>query len=108
MIGWSGEFPTGDVRPLQYFGEELVAYRDDDGALHVLDAHCPHLGAHIGHGGRVRGACAEGPSHAWTGGPDGTNRATPYTARPTAPNPRPPCPVPEQTACVSAWPPLPA
>jgi len=25
MIGWSAEFPQGEVRPLRYFGEDLVA-----------------------------------------------------------------------------------
>ena len=53
MVGWSPEFPIGEVRPLRYFGEDLVAYRDERGELHVLEAHCKHLGAHIGHGGKV-------------------------------------------------------
>jgi phenylpropionate dioxygenase-like ring-hydroxylating dioxygenase large terminal subunit len=30
-----------------------VLWRDDDGAVHLHDAFCPHLGAHLGHGGRV-------------------------------------------------------
>src|SRR5688500_20225784 len=76
MIGWSAEFPAGEVRPLQYFGEELVAYRDDHGDLHVLDAHCPHLGAPISHGGKVVGDCVEGPYHGWGGGPAGIDRST--------------------------------
>ncbi len=29
MIGWSIEFPVAQVRPLRYFGEDLVAYRDE-------------------------------------------------------------------------------
>ncbi len=53
QIGWSGDFPTDRTVPLRYFGEDLVAYRGEEGELHVLDAHCPHLGAHIGHGGKV-------------------------------------------------------
>lgn len=40
MIGWSAEFPVGEVRPLHYFGEDLIAYRDESGELHVLQAHC--------------------------------------------------------------------
>ena len=28
MVGWSAEFGVGDVQPLRYFGEDLVAYRD--------------------------------------------------------------------------------
>jgi hypothetical protein len=40
MVGWSPEFPVGEVRRLHYFGEDLVTYRDERGELHVLDAHC--------------------------------------------------------------------
>ena len=59
MVGWSPEFPVAEVRPLHYFGDDLVAYRDEHGELHVLEAHCKHLGAHIGHGGRVVGDCVQ-------------------------------------------------
>src|SRR6478672_6040763 len=69
MVGWSAEFPANEVRPLRYFGEDLVAYRDDSGELHVLSAHCRHLGAHIGHGGKVVGDCVECPFHGWRWGP---------------------------------------
>ena len=103
MIGWSAEFPTGDVRPLQYFGEDLVAYRDDEGALHVLDAHCPHLGAHIGHGGTVVGDCVECPYHGWTWGPDGTNRSIPYEDQPNRSKRLRSWPVMEQYDCVFVW-----
>jgi 3-ketosteroid 9alpha-monooxygenase subunit A len=61
MVGWSPEFPIGEARPLQYFGEDLVAYRDEDGVLHVLQGPCKHLGAHLGHGGTVVGDCVTMP-----------------------------------------------
>src|SRR5947208_6782703 len=73
MIGWSAEFAAREVRPLRYFGEDLVAYRDESDELHLLDGHCKHLGAHIGHGGKVVGNCVECPFHGWRWGPDGTN-----------------------------------
>jgi hypothetical protein len=57
MVEWSPEFPAGETRPLRYFGEDLVADRDESGVLHVLEAHCKHLGARIGHGGTVVGDC---------------------------------------------------
>jgi 3-ketosteroid 9alpha-monooxygenase subunit A len=82
MIGWSAQFEPGDVKPLQYFGEDLVAYRDDDGALHVLEGHCRHLGAHIGYGGKVEGDCVVCPFHGWKWAPDGSNRSIPYQDRP--------------------------
>ena len=84
MVGWSAEFPAGEVRPLRYFGEDLVAYRDESGELHLMSGHCRHLGAHIGHGGKVVGDCVECPFHGWRWGPDGTNRYIPY--QPDRPN----------------------
>jgi phenylpropionate dioxygenase-like ring-hydroxylating dioxygenase large terminal subunit len=104
MIGWSPEFPVGEVRPLRYFGEDLVAYRDADGELHVLSAHCRHLGAHIGHGGKVVGDCVECPFHGWRWGPDGTNRYIP--SQPDRPNRALRLrvyPVREQYDCVFMW-----
>ena len=104
MIGWSAEFPVGEVRPLRYFGEDLVAYRDESGELHVLSGHCRHLGAHIGHGGKVVGDCVECPFHGWRWGPDGTNRYIPY--QPDTPNRALRLrvfPVREQYGCVFVW-----
>jgi phenylpropionate dioxygenase-like ring-hydroxylating dioxygenase large terminal subunit len=103
MIGWSAEFPTGEVRPLQYFSEDLVAYRDEQDRLHVLNGHCPHLGAHIGHGGKVIGDCVECPYHGWGWGPDGRNRYIPYEDRPNRSHELRVWPVIEQYDCVFLW-----
>ncbi|CAN7993110.1 unnamed protein product [Ixodes hexagonus] len=46
-------------------GLDLVAFRTKDGIAHVADAHCPHLGAHLGFVGRVVGDCIECPFHGW-------------------------------------------
>jgi phenylpropionate dioxygenase-like ring-hydroxylating dioxygenase large terminal subunit len=103
MIGWSAEFATGQARPLRYFGEDLVAYRDDHGELHVLQAHCRHLGAHLGHGGKVNGDCIECPFHGWGWGPDGTNRYIPYQDRPNRAARLRVWPLREQYGCVFLW-----
>ena len=103
QIGWSAEFPTGKVRPLRYFGEDLVAYRDDDGELHVLAGHCLHLGAHLGHGGRVVGDCVQCPYHGWQWGADGENRHIPYEDKPNRSKRLRVWPVREQHDCVFLW-----
>ncbi len=81
QIGWSSDLEPGQVRPLKYFGQELVAYRSAAGRAVVMDAHCPHLGAHLGHGGRVVGEGLECPFHGWQWAPDGTNVCIPYQER---------------------------
>ncbi|MCU1353015.1 MAG: (2Fe-2S)-binding protein [Acidimicrobiales bacterium] len=65
IVAESAELAPGDVRPLRYFDRDLVLFRTADGAPRVLDAHCPHLGAHLAVGGRVEGDCIRCPFHAW-------------------------------------------
>ena len=80
QVAWSAEIRAGDVRPLHYFDQDLVAYRGESGALAVLDAHCPHLGADLGHGGCVEGDDIVCPFHAWRWGSDGRNVCIPYSS----------------------------
>lgn len=65
QIAYSDELAIGGVMPIVALGEDLVLYRGADGVARVLDAHCPHLGAHLGHGGRVEGDCIRCPFHGW-------------------------------------------
>jgi 3-ketosteroid 9alpha-monooxygenase subunit A len=74
--GWfciapSATLASGDVRPLTYLGRDLVLFRGEDGIARVFDAHCPHLGAHLGVGGRVCGDGIACPFHGWRFGGDG-------------------------------------
>jgi phenylpropionate dioxygenase-like ring-hydroxylating dioxygenase large terminal subunit len=102
-IGFSADFPQGEVRPLKYFGRDLVGYRDDDGEVHVLDAHCLHLGAHLGHHGKVNGNCVECPYHGWGWGPDGENKYIPYEDRPNVSKKLRAWPVDERHEYVFMW-----
>ena len=103
MVAWSQEIATGSVKPLQYFGGHQVAYRTEDGELHVLDAHCPHLGAHLGHGGKVQGECIVCPYHGRGYGPDGVNRFIPYEDRPNPSHSLKSWPLEEKHGCVFMW-----
>jgi len=80
-VSWSSELEAGQVVPLKYFGTDLVLFRDEDGAAHLLDAFCPHLGAHLGHGGVVKGKNLVCPFHAWEFGGDGACAHIPYAKR---------------------------
>ena len=91
-FGW---FSAGRVRDLpiaagdtgvwsfQAVGRELVGWHDGT-AYRVADAYCPHLGAHLGVGGRVDDGCLICPFHEWSFGGDGRNVAIPFTERTNA------------------------
>ena len=50
-VAFSRDLVAGDVQAIHYFGQDLVLFRGRDGAARVLDAYCPHVGAHLGEGG---------------------------------------------------------
>ena len=85
--GWFGvEFSknlaVGDVKPVHQFGEDLVLFRTRCGKARVLDAYCPHLGAHLGVDGRVMGETVRCPFHGWQfEGETGKCSCIPYTDR---------------------------
>jgi len=78
MLLYSDELAAGEVKPLHYLGRELVAYREPGGAARVVDAFCPHLGAHLGHGGKRVGDTLQCPFHGWRFAADGRCVHVPY------------------------------
>ena len=83
QVAWAGELEVGAVQPLRYFSRDLVLYRGADGEHHLLDAFCPHMGAHLGYGGCVEGDNIVCPYHGWTWAPDGHNVIVPSEGKPT-------------------------
>lgn len=90
-IGWfqvlfAADLKTGDAVPLRYFGKDLVAFRTESGAAKVVDAYCPHMGAHLGYGirenagkgPRVVGESLECPFHGWQWNGEGQCTHIPY------------------------------
>jgi 3-ketosteroid 9alpha-monooxygenase subunit A len=82
QIGWSGDVTASDLHLARAFGQDLILFRDNAGAVCALDAYCPHLGANLGYGGRVVDGNVECPFHGWQWKPDGTNARIPYAEKP--------------------------
>jgi phenylpropionate dioxygenase-like ring-hydroxylating dioxygenase large terminal subunit len=102
-VGYVTDFPAGTARPLYYFNRHLVGWRDDTGAMHVNDAFCPHLGAHLGHGGRVDGCEIVCPFHGWQYDADGRNTRIPYSDRVNGKAVVRPYPTVESNGMVMVW-----
>lgn len=82
QVAWSADVNVGEVVPKHYFGRDLVVFRELDGRIRVLDAHCQHLGASLAHGGCVVEEGIQCPFHGWVWSGDGRNVRIPYQERP--------------------------
>lgn len=103
QVAWSGEIEPGKVHRMHYFSQELVAFRGESGRLNVFDAYCEHLGAHLGHGGRVTGENITCPFHGWEWNPDGQNVCIPYQDSPNRARRIRAWPVVERNEAVFIW-----
>ena len=72
LVAQAAELEPGTVAPWSALGVELVVWSDEAGDVRAADAHCPHMGAHLGHGGRSgAGGSLTCPFHGWCFGADG-------------------------------------
>ena len=78
---WSSELEVAQVKPLSVFGRDLVIFRTESGDAKVLDAYCPHMGAHLGHNGVVVGETVKCPFHAWQFDGAGVCTEIPYAKK---------------------------
>lgn len=81
QVAWSDEVAEGEAKKLYYFGRHLVAWRDEEGAAHVWDAFCPHMGAHLGIRTTIKGCELTCALHGWTYDGDGNCVDVPYSER---------------------------
>ncbi len=103
VVGFSGDLAPGDVHPVKYFGQHLVLFRTGGGDAKMLDAYCPHLGAHLGHGGVVEGEDIKCPFHAWKFDGAGECTEVPYAEK-IPPKAKVPCwPVCEVNGMIHVW-----
>jgi len=81
-VAFAHELPPGRVLRRRFMGEDLVLYRTRRGAVRVVQPYCPHLGAHLGYGGRVDGEELVCPFHHFAFDLDGACVRTSYGTRP--------------------------
>jgi nitrite reductase/ring-hydroxylating ferredoxin subunit len=85
FVAESSALAPGDVVPMRWFGRDLVAFRTASGRAVVADAHCPHMGAHLGYGGTVEDERIRCPFHSWCFSADGPCVEVPYATQAVVP-----------------------
>lgn len=64
-VDYSDTLKAGELRNVNLFDQEWVLFRTEGGKVGLSDPYCAHLGAHMGHGGKVVGEHLRCPFHHW-------------------------------------------
>ena len=79
-LGLIRDFADGKPHQINAFGQKLVVFASEDGAINVLDSYCRHMGGDLSQG-EVKGNEIACPFHAWRWGGDGRCKNVPYARR---------------------------
>src|SRR5688572_15036145 len=85
--GWfvlckQNELKPGQIISKKFAGQDIVLFRTQGGKAAVVDAYCPHMGAHFAHGGEVKGETIQCPFHFFCFDTEGTCTSTGYGTKP--------------------------
>ncbi|WP_141717296.1 Rieske 2Fe-2S domain-containing protein, partial [Nocardia altamirensis] len=83
-VAFSGELRPGRLVTRTFMDREIVLFRTAAGTARAAEAYCPHLGAHLGHGGTVVGEELRCPFHGFRYSVSGRCSYSPYGAPPPA------------------------
>ncbi len=81
-LGFSDELKNGELLTRPFMGKEVILFRTEKGEACVTEPFCPHLGAHLGHGGTVEGETIRCPFHGFCFNTKGDCVKTGYGTRP--------------------------
>lgn len=84
-LGFSSELKNGQLLARPFMDKEVILFRTESGEACATEPYCPHMGAHLGHGGTVEGENIRCPFHGFCFDTKGDCGATGYG---TKPNPK--------------------
>jgi nitrite reductase/ring-hydroxylating ferredoxin subunit len=82
IIATSTELKPYEILSKTFMGEEIVLFRTESGKVSAMYAYCPHLGAHLGLGGKIVGENIKCPFHHFEFDVTGTCVKTGYNTPP--------------------------
>ena len=81
LVAYADEFEESTVKSLPYLGRNMIAIRDANGAVSVLEGYCPHLGGNLAVGGTCENGIVRCPFHGWKYDATGRCVEIPYAKR---------------------------
>jgi nitrite reductase/ring-hydroxylating ferredoxin subunit len=82
-VAFSKDLNAGKILSFLFMGKEVVLFRTQKGEAALMDAYCPHLGAHLGKGGTIEGETIRCPFHGFKFNTEGTCTETGYGTKPS-------------------------
>ena len=85
--GWysimvSSTLKNGDLVAKKFMGRDVVVFRTMSGKVCIMDAYCPHMGAHFAYGGTIEGETVRCPFHGFCFDTKGDCTKTGYGTKP--------------------------
>ncbi len=102
-VGLTAELRIGEIKPLQFCGQEVVLYRTQSGEAVLCEANCAHMGAHFAYGGTVEGETIKCPFHGFCFDKSGQCVATGYGTKAPPQAKIKTWPTQEKNGMVLAW-----
>ncbi|MBK7406890.1 MAG: Rieske (2Fe-2S) protein [Saprospirales bacterium] len=78
VFALSSELASGKLIARRFAGQEVTVFRTECGNVAAVESYCPHLGAHFGYGGKVKGEVLQCPFHGFEFNGSGQCTATGY------------------------------
>jgi nitrite reductase/ring-hydroxylating ferredoxin subunit len=103
VVDESQKLKPGEIKELQFCGQAAVIYRTHSGKAVLAEAFCPHMGAHLAHGGKLVGEDLQCPFHGFCFDPTGTCVKTGYGTKPPPQARLKTWPVHEANGVILAW-----
>jgi len=103
VVALSTDIKPGTITELQFCGQQTVLYRTQSGRAVLAEAFCPHMGAHLAHGGKIDGESIQCPFHGFCFDPDGKCVKTGYGTKPPPQAKLKTWPINEVNGVIMAW-----
>ena len=81
-VAWFEHILPCQIVSSKICAKDIVIVKGEDGDVAVFDAHCPHLGAHLGYGGKLVDGNIKCPFHGWEFDSEGECKSVPYVSTP--------------------------
>jgi nitrite reductase/ring-hydroxylating ferredoxin subunit len=83
-VAFSRQLKPGRVQTCRFMDREIVVFRTKSGKACAIEAYCPHMGAHFGHGGKIEGEELRCPFHGFRFSTNGSCVHSPFGTPPPA------------------------